>query len=92
MKIVPQGLALSDDDLHLVDASVITEMMKHRLVVEFNEAPDIDSLDFSGTCGFYHVKSLGNKLYQFWFQKPNDYDAFYENIIAYKMSLENSDK
>lgn len=92
MKIVKQGLALSDDDLHIVNSDVVTDMMKHRLVVEFDDEPDIDSLDFKGCAGFYHIKSLGKKLYQFWFEDITDYDAFYSNIIAYKMSIDNSDK
>lgn len=88
MKIVKQGYALSDEDLQLVDPKIITEMMKYRLVVEFPDAPDINQLDFSGCQGFYHIKSLGSKLYQFWFYKKSDFDAFYENVIAYKLSLE----
>jgi len=92
MKIVKQGLSLSDDDLHLVDPKIITQMMKNRILVEFDESPSIESLDFSGCQGFYHIKSCKNKLYQFWFEKHQDYDAFYTNILAYKMSLTNSDK
>ena len=92
MKIVKQGLALSDEDLHIIDQEVVTKMMKHRLVVEFDVEPDIESLDFSGCMGFYHIKSLGKKLYQFWFEELSDYDAFYSNIIAYKLSVDTSDK
>jgi len=92
MKIVKQGLALSDEDLNLIKSDVITSMMKNRLVVEFDEAPDLDSLDFTGANGFYYIKSLGSKLYQFWFENKSDFDAFYNNVIAYKMTLTNSDK
>lgn len=92
MKIVKQGLTLSDNDLHIIDVAVVTKMMKNRLVVEFNEEPDLDSLDFSGCTGFHYIKSLGKKLYQFWFEETKDFDTFYANIIAYKMSIDNSDK
>lgn len=92
MKIVKQGLSLSEDDLALIDPKVVTTMMKQRLVVEFDESPDIDNLDFSGASGFYHIRSLGSKLYQFWFEKAQDYDAFYQNIIAYKLSTTTTDK
>ena len=46
----------------------------------------IDRLDFSGTRGFYLIKSLGYKLYQFWFEDPMDYEDFRANILAYKLS------
>jgi hypothetical protein len=92
MKIIKQGLALSDEDLNLIKPETVTMMMKHRLVVEFDEAPDLDSLDFSGCQGFYYIKSLGNKLYQFWFENKHDFDTFYNNLIAYKMLLNGSDK
>lgn len=88
MKIVEQGLSLSEDDLSLLQGTKIVEaMMKNRLLVEFDEAPDIESLDFSGCASFYFIKSLGSKLFQFWFHNKSDYDAFYSNIIAYKLSI-----
>lgn len=94
MKIVEQGLSLSEDDLSLLRGTKIIEtMMKNRLLVEFDEAPDIDELDFSGCKSYYFIKSLGSKLFQFWFHDKRDYDAFYSNIIAYKLSITNeSDK
>jgi hypothetical protein len=92
MKVVKQGLAVSDEDLRYISKDVITEMMKHRLVVEFDETPELENLDFSGCRGFYFIKSLGNKLYQFWFEDESDYNAFYENILAYKLSITTSDK
>jgi hypothetical protein len=94
MKIVAQGLSLSEEDLELLGGSKIIEtMMKNRLLVEFDESPDIDSLNFANSNGFYHIKSLGSKLFQFWFYDRRDYDVFYENIIAYKLSVtDDSDK
>jgi hypothetical protein len=92
MKIIKQGLALSDEDLNLIKPDTVTTMMKHRLVVEFDEAPDLDHLNFSGCQGFYYIKSLGSKLYQFWFENKHDFDTFYHNLIAYKMSLNIDDK
>ena len=92
MKIVKQGLALGENDLHLIDSMIVTKMMRNRLVVEFDQEPELESLDFTGCSGFYHINSLGKKLYQFWFEEITDYDAFYSNIIAYKMSIDNSDK
>ena len=92
MKIIQQRKSLSEDDLHLIDTALVTEMMRNRLVIEFNESPDIDSFDFSGCRGFYHIKSLGNKLYQFWFEKKQDYDIFYNTMIAYKMTQTGYDK
>lgn len=91
MKIVRQGFAVSEQDLMLLDPKIITQMMKNRVVVEFDNHPDIDSLDFNGCSGFYHIKSLKSKLYQFWFEKLADSDAFYSNIIAYKMSMSSDD-
>ncbi len=87
MKIIKQKYALSEQDMMMLDARTTSSMMKNRYVVEFTDTPDIDSLDFSGCSGFYHIKSLKSKLYQFWFEKPSDGDAFYSNIIAYKMSM-----
>jgi len=93
MKIIKQKYALSEQDMMMLDARTTSSMMKNRYVVEFTDTPDIDSLDFSGCSGFYHIKSLKSKLYQFWFEKPSDGDAFYSNIIAYKMSMSsNNDK
>ena len=77
----------------MLDSKTITVMMKNRYIVEFDDTPDIESLDFSGCSGFYHIKSLKSKLYQFWFEKPADGEAFYSTIIAYKMSMSsNNDK
>ena len=90
MKIIQQKYALSDQDMTILDTRIITTMMKNRYVVEFDDTPDIDSLDFSGCTGFYHIKSLKSKLYQFWFEKPADGEAFYSTIIAYKMSMSTS--
>ena len=87
MKIIKQKYALSEQDLMMLDTRMVTAMMKNRYVVEFDDTPDIESLDFSGCQGFYHIKSLKSKLYQFWFEKPADGDAFYSTIIAYKMSM-----
>ena len=92
MKIVRQGFALSEDDLQLIDTSVITSMMKQRLVVAFDDDPNLDTLDFSGCQGFYHIKCLGKKLYQFWFEDISDFNAFYSNIIAYQMPIAPEDK
>jgi hypothetical protein len=91
MKIIKQKYALSEQDMMMLDARTTSLMMKNRYVVEFTDTPDIDSLDFSGCSGFYHIKSLKSKLYQFWFEKPSDGDAFYSNIIAYKMSMSSED-
>ena len=93
MKIVPNGFSLSEDDIQLLTSTeTLEKLMSNRLVVEFDETPELEALDFTGCQGFYHIKSLGNKLYQFWFEMKQDYDAFYENILAYKMTLTNSDK
>ena len=89
MKIIKQKYSLSEQDLMMLDSKTITVMMKNRYIVEFDDTPDIESLDFSGCSGFYHIKSLKSKLYQFWFEKPADGDAFYSTIIAYKMSMSN---
>ena len=87
MRIVEQKNSLSEEDLvYLQGSSVIIKMLKQRLVVEFEHAPNIDEIDFSGTRGFYLIKSLGHKIYQFWFEDPKDYDDFRANILAYKMS------
>lgn len=93
MKIVEQKFALSAEDLsYLTGTTVIQKMLQQRLVVEFDTAPDLDNLDFSGCHSFYHIKSLGSKLFQFWFHDARDYDNFRANIIAYKMSLTTNDK
>ena len=87
MRIVEQKHSLSEEDLvYLQGSSVIVKMLKQRLVVEFEHAPNIDEIDFSGTKGFYLIKSLGHKIYQFWFENPQDYEDFRANILAYKMS------
>jgi|TARA_B110000908_G_scaffold11380_1_gene13397 hypothetical protein len=87
MKILKQGYALSEQDLEMIDPKIITQMMKTRIVVEFDDNPDIDNLDFGGCTGFYHIKSLKSKLYQFWFENSKDSESFYSNILAYKMSM-----
>jgi len=92
MKIVKQGFSLSDQDLQMLDPATITKMMSNRYVVEFDDTPEIESLDFSGCSGFYHIKSLKSKLYQFWFENPSDGERFYSNIIAYKMSVSSEHK
>ncbi len=87
MRIVEQKHSLSEEDLvYLQGSPVVIKMLKQRLVVEFEHAPNIDEIDFSGTRGFYLIKSLGHKIYQFWFEDPKDYDDFRANILAYKMS------
>jgi hypothetical protein len=88
MKIVEQKFALSAEDLsYLNGTTAIQKMLQQRLVVEFDTAPDLDNLDFSSCNSFYHIKSLGSKLFQFWFHDIRDYEDFRANIIAYKMSL-----
>lgn len=92
MKIIKQGYSLSEDDLQLLDSSIVTEMLKNRILVEFDKTPEIENFDFSGVNGFYCMKSLGSKLYQFWFQYESDCDAFYSTCIAFKMSRNTDDK
>ena len=87
MRIVEQKYSLSEEDLvHLQGSSAIIKMLKQRLVVEFEHAPNIEEIDFAGTRGFYFIKSLGHKIYQFWFEDNRDYEDFRANILAYKMS------
>ena len=87
MRIVEQKHSLSEEDLaYLQGSSIIVKMLKQRLVVEFENSPNIDEIDFSGTRGFYLIKSLGHKIYQFWFEDNRDYEDFRANILAYKMS------
>jgi len=87
MRIVEQKYSLSEEDLvHLQGSETIQKMLKQRLVVEFDTDPDIDKIDFTGTRGFYLIKNLGHKMYQFWFEDIQDYDDFRANILAYKMS------
>ena len=69
MRIVEQKNSLSEEDLvHLQGSPIIVKMLKQRLVVEFEQSPEIEEIDFSGTRGFYLIKSLGHKIYQFWFE------------------------
>ena len=87
MRIVEQKNSLSEEDLEwLRGTEVITKMLSQRLLVEFDTNPDIETIDFSGTRGFYLIKSLGHKIYQFWFYDKKDYEDFRENILAYKLS------
>ena len=87
MRIVEQKHSLSEEDLvYLQGSAIVVKMLKQRLVVEFEHTPNIEEIDFSGTRGFYLVKSLGHKIYQFWFEDSRDYDDFRANILAYKMS------
>ena len=87
MRIVEQKFSLSEEDLvYLQGSPVLAKMLKQRLVVEFENNPNIEEIDFSGARGFYLRKSLGHKIYQFWFEDPKDYDDFRANILAYKMS------
>ncbi len=92
MRIVEQKNSLSEEDLvHLQGSPVLVKMLKQRLVVEFENPPNIDEIDFNGTRGFYLIKSLGHKIYQFWFEDNRDYEDFRANILAYKMSSAISD-
>ena len=87
MRIVEQKYSLSEEDLvHLQGSEVMQKMLRQRLVCEFDTNPDIDQIDFSGARGFYLIKSLGHKMYQFWFEDIQDYEDFRANILAYKMS------
>jgi hypothetical protein len=87
MRIVEQKHSLSEEDLEwLRGTQTIEKMLKQRLVVEFDTDPNIEEIDFSGTRGFYLIKSLGYKLYQFWFEQERDYEDFRANILAYKLS------
>tara|TARA_Y100000385_G_C12773243_1_gene500229 strand:+ start:241 stop:522 length:282 start_codon:yes stop_codon:yes gene_type:complete len=87
MRIVEQRHSLSEEDLEwLRGTHTIEKMLKQRLVVEFDTDPNIEEIDFSGTRGFYLIKSLGYKLYQFWFEEERDYEDFRANILAYKLS------
>ena len=90
MRIVEQKNSLSEEDLvHLQGSDIIQKMLRQRLVCEFETNPDIDEIDFSGARGFYLIKSLGHKMYQFWFEDIQDYEDFRANILAYKMSSTN---
>ena len=87
MRIVEQKYSLSEEDLvHLRGTDTVEKMLKQRLVCEFDSNPDIDQIDFSGARGFYLIKNLGHKMYQFWFEDIQDYEDFRANILAYKMS------
>jgi hypothetical protein len=87
MRIVEQKNSLSEEDLEWIRSTdTIEKMLKQRIVVEFDTNPDIENIDFSGTRGFYLIKSLGHKIYQFWFEEKADYEDFRANILAYKMS------
>ena len=87
MRITEQKNSLSEEDLEwLRGTATVQRMLKQRLLVEFDTDPDIEQLDFSGTRGFYLIKSLGYKLYQFWFEELQDYEDFRANILAYKLS------
>lgn len=87
MRIVEQKFSLGEEDLvHIQGSETIQKMLKQRLVCEFDNNPDIDQIDFSGARGFYLIKNLGHKMYQFWFEDIQDYDDFRANILAYKMS------
>ena len=87
MRIVEQKYSLSEEDLvHLQGTDTLEKMLKQRLVCEFDTNPDIDQIDFSGARGFYLIKNLGHKMYQFWFEDIQDYEDFRANILAYKMS------
>tara|TARA_B100000902_G_C26939656_1_gene730368 strand:+ start:448 stop:732 length:285 start_codon:yes stop_codon:yes gene_type:complete len=87
MRIVEQKYSLSEEDLaYLQGSPVLIKMLKQRLVVEFENNPNIEEIDFSGARGFYLIKSLGHKIYQFWFEDNRDYEDFRANILAYKMS------
>ena len=87
MRIVEQRHSLSEEDLEWIRGTdTIEKMLKQRLVVEFDTDPNIEEIDFSGTRGFYLIKSLGYKLYQFWFEEERDYQDFRANILAYKLS------
>lgn len=87
MRIVEQKNSLSEEDLEwLRGTNTVEKMLKQRLLVEFETTPDIESIDFSGTRGFYLIKSLGHKIYQFWFEDARDYEDFRANILAYKLS------
>ena len=87
MRIVEQKNSLSEEDLaHLQGSPILMQMLKQRLVIEFENNPNIEEIDFSGARGFYLIKSLGHKIYQFWFEDPKDYEDFRANILAYKMS------
>ena len=62
MRIVEQKYSLSEEDLEwLRGTHTIEKMLKQRLVVEFDTDPNIEEIDFSGTRGFYLIKSLGYK-------------------------------
>ena len=87
MRIVEQKNSLSEEDLvHLQGSPIIIKMLKQRVVIEFAAPPNIEDIDFSGTRGFYFIKNLGHKIYQFWFEDSRDYEDFRANILAYKMS------
>ena len=90
MRIEEQKNSHSEEDLQwLRGTTTIEKMLKLRLVVEFDTNPDIEEIDFSGTRGFYLIKSLGHKIFQFWFEDSRDYEDFRANILAYKMSSTN---
>jgi hypothetical protein len=94
MRIAEQKFSLSEEDLqYLIGTAVLENMLKHRIIAEFDVSPDIEKLDFSGCRGFYHIRSLGSKLFQFWFEHPQDYENFRANLIAFKLSqTKNEDK
>lgn len=92
MKIVEQKWSLSEDDLGLlVGDPILTELLKNRIIIHFDTAPDLDELEISCN-NFYHIRSMGTKIFQFWFADPTDYENFRQHAIGYKMSLDNSDK
>ena len=48
MRIIEQQFSLSDDDLGLLAGTKILEaMLKQRLIVEFDETPNIEEIDLN---------------------------------------------
>jgi len=92
MRIVEQKWSLSEDDLGLLAGDpIMYKLMQHRIIIHFDTAPDLDELEIECN-NFYHIRSMGTKIFQFWFADPVDYENFRHHAIGYKMSLDNSDK
>ena len=82
MRIVEQKYSLSEEDLvYLQGSPVLIKMLKQRLVVEFENNPNIEEIDFSGARGFCLIKSLGHKIYEFWLNICNCYNQICKECI-----------
>jgi len=93
IRIVENAGSLSEEDLKLLSGTpLIEKMMRTRIMLMIEKNQEFDWTDLTkDMMGLYHIREITrNRLYQMWFEYPQDLDQFKKNLYVVKLSLDSA--